>query len=121
MHQHQYRTMCSGLAAQNALLKSQLFADVKALRRERAASQAELQTLRQKVRSCLAKSIFSVSYSSRLLTRRHLLIDSQQSQYRTAFNQRACSVLHHSLILSPAFVGRQSCHSICMILAYGIS
>ena len=50
MHQHQYRTMCSSLAAQNALLKSQLFAVVKALRRERAASQAELQSLRQKAR-----------------------------------------------------------------------
>ena len=64
MHQHQYRTMCSGLAAQNALLKSQLFAVVKALRRERAASQAELQTLRQKARSCLAKPMSSLLYAT---------------------------------------------------------
>ena len=64
VHQHQYRTMCSGLAAQNALLKSQLFAVVKALRRERAASQAELQTLRQKARSCLAKPMSSLLYAT---------------------------------------------------------
>ena len=59
-HQHQYRAMCSGLAAQNALLKSQLFAVVKALRRERAASQAELQNLRQKARSSLATPMSSL-------------------------------------------------------------
>ena len=61
MHQHQYRTMCSGLAAQNALLKSQLFAVVKALRRERAASQVELQSLRQKASSSLATSLLQFS------------------------------------------------------------
>lgn len=41
--------MCHDLAAQNALLKGQLAAVVKALRCERASAQAELQALRQKV------------------------------------------------------------------------
>ncbi len=43
--------MCHDLAAQNALLKNQLAAVVKALRCGRAAAQAELQALRQKVRA----------------------------------------------------------------------
>jgi len=48
MQQH-YRSLCDGLAAQNAVLKSQLAAAVKALSCERASSQAELHALRQKV------------------------------------------------------------------------
>ena len=56
--------MCSSLATQNALLKSQLFAVVKALRRERAASQAELQILRQKARSRLPDPMSSFLYTT---------------------------------------------------------
>lgn len=48
MQQH-YRSLCDDLAAQNAVLKSQLAAAVKALHCERASSQAELHALRQKV------------------------------------------------------------------------
>ena len=47
--QQHLRSVCDDLAAQNAVLRSQLAAAAEALRSERASSQAELHALRQKV------------------------------------------------------------------------
>ena len=47
--QQHLRSVCDDLAAQNAMLRSQLAAAAEALRGERASSQAELHALRQKV------------------------------------------------------------------------
>ena len=47
--QQRLRTLCDDLAAQNAVLRSQLATAAEVLRCERASFQAELHALRQKV------------------------------------------------------------------------
>lgn len=64
--------MCDELAAQNALLKSQLAAVARALRCERTSHQAEVMALRQKVRA------FSPYWNPILQTMRRLHLTFRQ-------------------------------------------